>query len=322
MGLLDDLVSDVRTMISDENVGAIFTDAQIIHHSHLATKRIFKELTQISSAPVVLRHKVYIPSYAHYVGTGFVAAPWPTSYRLPPSLGRIIQYGYWDYTEERWDYAIKPTDRRNRHFRSVRIEGNALVFDQVPTTKTLLTIEYEPSGDFRCHRASSEYDSAALDTNEFELIQPNDESDDLDYGVVDDRDGAYNGGMLRLWRTSAAVAGGPIEVQERLITDHVVSSSGEPYRKITVDADFSPALVNAVEYEYEVVPTYLSTMEQIIALGTSLSLCAYSAMDKRYSMLRKEYQSALRTEQLAIARRNAEGEHINKDTNIGWTRRG
>lgn len=294
MSFLGDLVNDVRTGIDDAEVGSRFEDNDLIHHAGLASRRVWQDLNAVSSAPVVARLEITVGTYGAY-----------QDYYLPPSVGRVLTIGEWDTDREWWDWRHKSHSRHHPYRPGIHVMGRRLHFDKVPTTEKTLTIEYVPSGDFKPHEAVVTPGSIVLDTNGFcvtwDLISRSSEGPGtLLYGNVDDREGAYVGSLLRIWRTTPGGVDEPAEIQERTVTSHIVTE-GSTVRRLEVRPAFEP-VTTINEYHYELVPMYWQGVQQLIGLGTSMTLCAMTGLRDRYYLLLKEYQSAIRSEQLAAAK--------------------
>jgi hypothetical protein len=294
MGFLEDLISDVRDAIDDPSVSSKFSDAKIVRHSTMAARKVYKDVMSISANPVVLTHTISIVS-----GT--------KSYMLPPHVGEILIIGKYDTDAERWDWRLDQTSRYHPYLPSIRVVGRRIVYDAAPNQGYTLTIVYVPSADFYPHAGSNTFLTANLDQDEFAFAE---NSASIDYGAPDDREAAYVGALLRVWPTATDA---PRIVQERIVTGYELDTS-TPKRKATVDHEWSPNLVNSTSYEYEVVPMYMLGIQQVVALGTAMTLCAFSGQDDRRKGLNLEYAAALRTEQLAAAYSTPYGQRMTTDS--------
>lgn len=304
---LESLIDDVRLAIDNPVAGARFDDAAIIRWAGSAMRRVSQDIARVSARPVVLAFDFTIPA-----GT--------TVYQLPPSVGTIIEIGGWDDDVGAWSWTLLHTSRRGPFRPNMHLSGRRVVLDKALDEAVEMRIEYKPSGDFLPHEGVRTLDSLTLAGDEIALVEPADEATGLLRGLVDDRQNAYVGAMLRVWSPESV----PAVVQERLVLSHVIDSTADATRLLTVDADFDPVLEadDEVTWQYELLPAHFATegVRACVVLASAMTLCAMSGMDERKTSLVSEYQAAIRTEELAEAYGDLRNQKWRKDTFQGRRR--
>jgi hypothetical protein len=302
---LEMFLEDVRLFVDDPVAGEKYTDTQVMRLAGLASRKIFRDLQFISSQPNVLSFDISVLTTVQV-------------YFLPTGIGEILNIGEWDSTQDCYLWKIKTPSRRTPLRPNMFLSGRSVVFDALPDRAFTMRVEYLPSGDFSGHEANVNWAAAPTALNAFWLVDASSEAADLQRGVVDDRDGAYLGGMLRVWNPASS----PTEIFERIITGHTVSVSGtaEQRRAITVDRDWDALFSAATVYRYEIVPQWIEGVRLLAVLGTAITLCTGAGMGDRIKLLEREYLKAARTERLAVANQNPDERTFRQDTDEGLTR--
>ena len=307
VSFLEELVSDVRLAIDDAAISAKFSDAEVLRFAGMAFRRAFRDVSAVSSRPVVLTHDISITTSQR-------------SYALPPCIGEILLMGEWDSELGHYKWKLDSPSRWSPDRPGVHIAGRRIVWDVAPTTAFTLRVEYSPGADFRPHEGvvtvtTADLTDATLDLN---LVDPATESADLKLGSVDDRQNAYVGGVIRMWQVTDE---DPPVVQERLITAHTVDpthATSAMKRVISVEEAWSPALTNAEDYRYEIWPLGYDGFRQAVMLGAAVTLCAMSGMNERRQALLAEYVLAIRTEKLFEAYFSPTGDVWATDTDEAY----
>jgi len=155
-----------------------------------------------------------------------------TAYLLPPIVAQVLRLSQKD--EQR---AVLQDWRPNGFWapfgQGWRIERNVIVFDPKPRANQKWTVEYVPSGDILAHY--SESGGEVLTETTVKLASA------PSMGMLDRRDNAYAGSVLRMIPSSGVV-------EERLITAYNPST-----RVATLSIGLTHASVGASK-AYEVVP--------------------------------------------------------------------
>jgi len=298
---LETLIEDVRIAVDDPEAGAKFTDDHILRYATNAMRRVFRDLAGISSHPCVTR-----------LGISVVADE--KVYRLPPSVGEILQMGEWDATNESWKWRTQPPSRWSS-LPGIRVAAGRVVFDRNPSSAFTLSVDYVPSGDFMAHEGKSTTPTPNTLLTTFNGVDAADEATKKVRGVIDDRAGAYIGAKLRVWEETPGGTS-PAIIREALVTGHAVSAA-EPNRVFTIDKGWDPALGDGVEYRYEIVPIFIEGIRMAVVFATAMTLCSLGGLKDKWRGLLIEYRSTLRTERLAEAYKTPYEQHWHRDTFIG-----
>lgn len=297
---LELLVEDIRIALGDPAIGAQYTDAQLLRRASAAAQRVVQDVQRVSSRPIVAVADVIIP-----VGT--------TVYQLPPSIGTLLEIGEWDSTYGNWKGVYYDVSRSGPFRPGLHLSGRCIVLDKAQEANLELRIEYKPSGEFSAHEGSRNFNAAALGASEFALIEP---SVAPVRGIVDDRQNAYVGALLRVWATTNTL----MEVQERVVTAHTINTAlTGKQRLLTVDVPFSPVLVQdaVATYEYEVVHSSLESVRECVVLLTALQLCTPNALSQKKNALALDYRIAVRGARLSETNADQRRQHWVKDTMRG-----
>lgn len=297
-------VNDVRLALDDPAVGKKYSDSEIIRLGGLAMRQVFKDLTAITTRPVVLTHDIAINS------TTLI-------YYLPPSIGEVLHIGEFDTTNNNWKWKLQTRSRFNSNVRSMRFEGRRIRLEAPATAAFTLRIEYIPGTDYYPHEAVRTFTTATLaDNKTFALVEPGDETDFLIRGFVDARPQAYIGSLFRVWRLYSDDLTAP-RVEERIITNYAITpgDSGKQ-RVITLDADLDTAIVQdgVTEYQYEIVPIFWEGVRQCMAVRAALTLAGMSGMREKEASLTMEYRTAIRNERLLEAYMTQDNKSWDYDT--------
>lgn len=138
---------------------------------------------------------------------------------------------------------------------------------------------YTPSGDFVPHYSDNggELETGALT---FTL------SASPDVGDYDRREGAYIGGILRVWNAANTI------IQEQVISGYDVST-----RLVTVRTKFGTADIPAVDsLRYEIVPEYMGHIWQAIAVASAMNLgVSRNITEKQMAYLKEHMGLTLQT---------------------------
>ena len=298
-GFLETLVEDVRLAIDDPGVGATFTDAQIVRHAASAMRGVYQDIQRISSRPVVCTFD-------------FTIAAGEMQYRLPPSVGTILNLGIWSTNGGRWDFIIRESSRMGPFRPAMYVNGTRVTLDKPADTAYNMRVEYKPSGDFRPHAGVRTFSAALVGATEFALVEQASEPTGLLLGEVDDRENAYVGGLLSVWADS-----GLSKIQGRSIFAHSVNpSAAGKTRLLTLDSALSPALSQdgTTKYRYEIIPEGAAGIRQSVSFKTAMTLCAMRSMAQKQSALLTEYRLSLRTDRMFEANGNQRNQNWQKDT--------
>jgi hypothetical protein len=297
IGFLETLIADVRLAMDDSAVSETYSNAEILRRANAACTMVFQDLQAISSTPFTVQHD-------------FTLTAGTTVYQLPPSIGRIYELGSWNNDTKSWNWIIGKGDHVGFFRPGVFLSGNRITLDKGPDSDIDLRIEYVPSGDFKPHAGKVSI-PGSYDDLTMPLVDPADESTDLNFGEVDDRAGAYVGGILRIWPDASGTA--PQTTLDRLVTGHTLHDSTR-YRRVTVDVPFTGRTKDGVtEYQYEILPVYMPMISNLVMIHTAMQLCSFSSMSEKRRLLQADYQSAVRTARLAEANRTVHGMEWRRD---------
>tara|TARA_R110000824_G_scaffold8336_3_gene37633 strand:- start:115 stop:2721 length:2607 start_codon:yes stop_codon:yes gene_type:complete len=160
------------------------------------------------------------------------------------------------------------------------VDGRDLYFrpDWTPDTAGY-EVWYTPSGDFTPHYSA---DGGALLSGALTFTLDT----APDSGDYDRREGAYIGGVLRVWNAAKTM------IQERVISGYDVST-----RTITVRSAFGTADIPvAGTLRYEIVPEFMGQIWQAVALASCMNLgVARNINEKHMAYLKEQFGLALQT---------------------------
>lgn len=172
-------------------------------------------------------------------------------YTLPPTVDRVVKLAAVDDNgDEMWEY-----DARNDHHPQGPVwalDGRNLRMDPIPKNASNLDVWFVPSASFGFHFSD---DGGTINSaTSFTLDSTLGGNEDL--GIYDRRPNAYVGAMLRVLPASGAWDETVVTAQDGTtltLRDNLSVSSGSTQR-------------------YELVPTYLQPMSELVALIACLKM--------------------------------------------------
>lgn len=247
----------------------LFEDGKYSEHNIMTLlSSAFEEASihasKVDRAPLIIRH-------------AFSTVADQQFYTLPPTIQKlhklIVVNSDGDMVYE-WDA------RSDNHYDGpgYKLEaGRMLRFDPAPEEVLTLQAWFEPSPSFGFH--FSDAGGEIVSSTTFNLDTSLNASNDV--GAYDRRAEAYVGGVLRILPASGVWEETLITAQNssNLVTarDAIVTAAGSSIR-------------------YEVVPTYLQPMTELVATTLALKLGAAMSMSpSKYQMLQTERAAALKT---------------------------
>jgi hypothetical protein len=270
--MLTRLIELIRQYTDEPAAKAKYKDDDCLAHAEAAFQSILMELNGASDNPLLVRHTITVQ-------TGI------SSYLLPPSVEQIRQVGIRN-EEGVLQAVIDPRPSGSFYGPGFRLEGRVLRFDSPPRLSADLDLEllYVPNGDFRLHYGTVEGGTAAvIDKDGLPF------SESPTCGVLDTRDNAYVGAVLRI-----------IESNQNLVQERTIIAYDHLTRRATVDPPFDPVPTGPVRYE--VVPSYYRLIETVVAIHVALSLRAILGDKRKYELLERQYLRVLRTLRMQVAR--------------------
>lgn len=295
VGVLATLVDRIHTWSNEPTIQAKYPASKLypIIRSHYG--EVFSELMRMSDNQYWVRFDVSVVDGDTHV-------------LLPSNVGTIERIVERDSVT-----GLPRTEFYNRGRRHVagpgfQHEGNFLRWSPtwVGGAKTL-TIEYQPSGETHvgygtAATASSSQSALVLSTSPTE-------------GYFDRRPGAYLGLWLRVLGAGTTLTENPsgysfFPIQERVIRAYDENAAAGP--QVTVepqfDFDLSSAAHNAssgfTNLRYEIVPSGLAKLTDVIAWRTVMTLHSVSGNSKLRNLAQQEYANKYRDLKMAVANVN------------------
>jgi len=262
--ILDGALEKVKSYVDLPDTGARFSDAWLVKH-------------EISSALTDVVHRVsqWASDFAEMT-FDITTVVGQKEYAIPPGIRSVTRLVDLDSNSNETGQYL-PRHRDHPLGFGWRIEANELVLQSAPTSVQTFRIYYTITGDIGL--CSDETTGATLASGVWTL------PGSVDLGVVDRREHAYVGHILRVKPSS-----GPIE--ERIIATHVWDGSDWD---LTTRTDFPDEITDG-SYSFEIVPWGVSALWECVALRAALRLGTKLSMTQKDTMLlTREYQSALKT---------------------------
>ena len=196
---------------------------------------------------------------------------------LPPNVGQIIRIVKLD-ADGNIVNDIEQRDGADPRGPGWHVDGRDLHFRPLIDTTEINNYEvwYIPSGDFNPHYSAAGGTLAGLNAVTLDVTP--------DVGMVDMRESAYVGGILRVWGDTNTV------VQERVITSYNADT-----KVVGVRTAFIAPIANGAVI-YEIVPEFMGHVWQSIALASAMNLgVARNINEKQMMFLKEQFAITIQT---------------------------
>jgi hypothetical protein len=272
VGFLSECVSLVRKITDEPGVVPKYTDGDIIEYVQNAMDHIVSVINTDTDHPILVRYDVdTIPSVQEYLLPVGVAQVWRVA-AIDAQTSRVLWEEY-------------PSNEFSSSFRGFSIEGNILRFNSLNRTMGTLQILYLPNSEATMFTADLDVDGGA---STFTLPST------VIAGAVDNRDGIYNGHIVR-------VIAGPGAGQERSITADVagVLSVTPPWETVPLAENLPTNEASTVE----IVPQYSRMIKHVVCLHASLDILANEAKSTRRGEVERRLQHKMATLRQTLGRK-------------------
>lgn len=260
---LKTVVQRVRQLVDEPEVSAKYPDDRLMSDVIVPCMvEVWSRLTLSDGAPPILTMDLDIAANV-------------TRYQLPPGVAEVIRIGQKD-EDGRQIRDWRPQGIYAPWGPGWRLERNVVVFEPETTVVLDWTVDYIPSGDILAHY--SESGGEILTTTTVKLAS----SPSL--GMLDRRDNAYGGMMLRMIPTSGVI-------EERLVSAYDAST-----RVATLHVALDHGSVGTGK-AYEVVPwTWSQAVWDAVAARSALRVATFRrAGNNVMQQLTIEYNRTLKT---------------------------
>ena len=271
------VIERLRGFLDDPMVNAKYDNSFLAAHIIApAMADVYSRMNMTSDNPVLIRHSITLNTGQEY-------------YQLPAMIGSVWRLAFLgDHGEIIREYL--PRGVFHPSGPGWALEENLLVVRPYPTGTETIDIWYSPSGQYMPH-----YGDGMLDADGYTLTL--DATPTL--GLLDRRDGAYNGSILRLLPEDGMI-------EERVIDEHLVCAGTLRVRRpfvlcgdIHTHESSSSSSSNEnlhIAVTYEVAPQGSQGMYEAIACRAALKLSTYrNASQKHRNFILDEYKSAIKT---------------------------
>lgn len=266
---LRSFVERVRSNLDEADIDARYTDSYIVRYvCGPSLVDVLSRLSNTYSSPVVLSHQITLDEDVR-------------QYPLPPCVQTVLNLRFLD-DEGRVMADLRPRSHFSRLGVGWALAGNAgsltLTFNEAPEDDQVAEILYTPNGDMQSHYGTGTL--ARVDgTARIELaLTPT-------LGLLDRRENAYAGQVLRILSTS------PAPIGERLISRTYYEAS-KWYAE--VDDDF-PSDIADGSITYEIVPSGDSAFWEATSFWAALKLGGKHLSDSFRGHLTIQYRAAIKT---------------------------
>jgi len=264
----------IRTFLDDPSLDAKYTNHFLI--SHVIEPEMVNVITGINQQredPILCKFSLDNLEVNN------------TSIELPPNVGTIYRITSLNAAGDVLDDIAKrdDTDPRGPGW---HLDGRDLYLrpDWTPDTAGY-EVWYAPSGDFSPHYSA---DGGELESGALTFILDS----TPDVGDYDRREGAYIGGVLRVWNADKTI------IQEQVISGYDVSTKTVTVRRAFGTADIPVAS----SLRYEIVPEYMGHIWQAVALAGSMNLgAARNINEKQMGFLKEQFSLALQSAMVLTA---------------------
>lgn len=275
---LKTVIERVRGYLDDADFDAKYTDQFLVQHVIMpGTVDVWSRCSLNADNPVYLYFDIVLSEDQE-------------CYVIPPCVGEVHEIvQYTGYSGNQPNNGIPSSDLYPHHRMGVggpvwALEGNMICFrpfpSNLPANKTW-TIRYTTNGDMHPHYATTSTGSLDATRTIFTL------SSSPDLGLVDKRENAYAGQILRILDGNV--------FEERVIASSTYDSSGGGSYKVTVKRPFSSNVTTGA-HAYEVAPAQSQGMVEAVSLACALKLGAWRKISAAHAqLLQLQYRSAIKT---------------------------
>lgn len=273
VGFLQKVVEDIRIYVDEPGASSKYSNDKLLDRVGDSFTGVMRELNQGAKTKP-------------WCEWDFTLAARETRVALPPCISQVLEIQLLDAAggNERGELRA-----RGRHYLGgplYSITGQTLVFANSYSSPVYCRVVYVPTGDVQIHEAT-----AASHTST-SITAPSTPT----AGNLDKRLNAYGGYILRV--LSATWVGGSDVEQERLVTGY-----DNETLTFTLDPALDPA-PDVGDLVYEVVPTYLASVGNLVALYVAKNILSSIGDNKRFRTLAYTYKEALRALRLTVQKQH------------------
>lgn len=264
-GFIQTVIDRTRAYLDDPSLDAKYDDNFLVKH---VISPMFASIASRINNSTTNAISVWIP---------FPITKLQPYYQLPPCVGEV-----WRLAQRNNDTWVsrEAMPRTEWHYRGPnwKVEGNMMVFSPTPDQDYLdLELQFMHNGEVMPFRTTATLD-ATKSILTFALTNT------PEVGVIDRRDNAYLGSMVRIL-TSTGI------VEERIISGWTKNSTNW---QTTVRLPFTYAAAGTVTVEY--APFGLESLFEAVAVGGAIKLGTYKKITgSQFQLLQLQYKDAMKT---------------------------
>lgn len=279
MGVLTDLVAEVRELVNESSLNSKFTPARVVGKLEKAFSTVMPEIYRQGGGATLATYAVDVVADR-------------AVYRLPPHVGQILRLSKLD-SDGRFMWEFVPRSIWNPCGYGVRVNRPNLQFDPAWKVGDTLTLSYVPSGEVSLAEGPLAVGSTA---SALLLGTPT-------LGALATKDNAYGGYNVTLTAADGEQETLFVASSDRSGSTHTLSVT--PDATLTLDATTS----------YEVVPMVGDVVNSAIALRAAHMIANQEGRKERSAGLHQEYLLYIRQLRLQWANiENIVGSQFATDT--------
>jgi len=264
-GFLQTVIDRTRAYLDDPSLDAKYDDAFLV--KHIITPAFASIASRINNST----------SNAISVWIPFPVTQGTQYYTLPPCVGEVWRIA--QRNDDMW-VSREAMPRTEWHYRGPnwKVEGNMISFTPTPDQDyNDLELQFMHNGEVMPFRTTATL-AGDLKTLTFALTNT------PSLGVIDRRDNAYLGSIVRIL-TSTGI------VEERIISGWTKSTTNW---QTTCRLPFTYATAGSVTVEY--APLGLESLYESVSIASAIKLGTYKKMSgTQFQMLQMQYRDAMKT---------------------------